>query len=191
MGVAFRNADPMTAAEFFAFTATRADAEKWELIDGEPVLNATATRLHQRIVMNLLMALGRLKDELRPNWEVIPGIGIGLSEQSVPVPDIIVRPDDDLTGVECEDMIVAFEVLSPSTADRDLRWKRKAYASLPSLQHYIVVAQDVVEVVVYDRETGFAERRLERMTSSLDISALGVSVALAAVYRDLNMTEYR
>jgi hypothetical protein len=48
MGVPFLDPRPMNAEEFFAFTATRPDDEKWELIDGEPVLNASATRLHQK-----------------------------------------------------------------------------------------------------------------------------------------------
>ena len=32
---------PMTVEEFYAFTDTRPDEEKWELIDGEPILNAS------------------------------------------------------------------------------------------------------------------------------------------------------
>ena len=31
----------MTIEEFFAFTDLRPDEEKWEVIDGEPILNAT------------------------------------------------------------------------------------------------------------------------------------------------------
>ncbi|MBA4174911.1 MAG: Uma2 family endonuclease, partial [Hyphomicrobium sp.] len=40
MGVPHLDSGPMRAEEFFAFTATRPDDEKWELIEGEPVLNA-------------------------------------------------------------------------------------------------------------------------------------------------------
>jgi hypothetical protein len=53
MGVPSRNPGPMTAEEFFAFTETRPDEEKWELIEGEPVMNASASRPHQRISGNL------------------------------------------------------------------------------------------------------------------------------------------
>jgi Uma2 family endonuclease len=144
--------------------------------------------LHQRIVGNLLMALKRLEQDQKRRgpleWEVLPGIGVRLSSISVPVPDILVRPFDDLQGVECDDMIVAFEVLSPSTADHDLRWKRKAYANLASLQHYIVIAQDAVEVVAYDRSSGFAERRLETIGATLELPAIAALVPLAEIYQD-------
>ena len=53
MGVPHLDSGPMRAEEFFAFTATRPDDEKWELIEGEPVLNASASRLHQKIVGNI------------------------------------------------------------------------------------------------------------------------------------------
>jgi hypothetical protein len=41
MGVPFLDQGPMRVEEFYAFTATRPDEEKWELIDGEPLLNPT------------------------------------------------------------------------------------------------------------------------------------------------------
>lgn len=189
MGVPSRNPNPMTAEEFFAFTATRPDEEKWELIEGEPVLNASASHLHQRIIRNLVTMLARIEDERHPKWEVLPGLGVRISPVNVPVPDVLIRPFDDLlAGVECDDMIVAFEVLSPSTADRDLRWKRQAYAKLASLQHYVVIAQDAVEIVVFDRGDGFAERRLDRLDAQLDLPALGLSLPLAEIYRNTGLS---
>ena len=59
MGVPHLDSGPMRAEEFFAFTATRPDDEKWELIEGEPVLNASASLHHQIIASNLIVALGR------------------------------------------------------------------------------------------------------------------------------------
>ena len=41
MGVPTIKTGPMTVEEFYAFTDTRPDNEKWELIDGEPILNAS------------------------------------------------------------------------------------------------------------------------------------------------------
>jgi Uma2 family endonuclease len=191
MGVPSRNPAPMTAEEFFAFTETRPDEEKWELIEGEPVMNASASRLHQRISGNLFAALKRFEQAQKLDgalaWEVLPGIGIRVSPINVPVPDALIRPFDDLQDVECDDMIIAFEILSPSTADRDLRWKRKAYAGLASLQHYVVIAQDAVEVVSYDRSRGFAERRLEQIDAALDLPALSVSLTLAEIYQDTGL----
>lgn len=174
---------PMTVEEFLAFAETRPDEEKWELIEGEPILNAAPAYLHQRIVRNLILSLGSM--ELPDStWAAIPGIGARLSDISMPIPDVMVRPRDLLKSNICDDMILAFEVLSPSTRKRDLRWKRHAYATLPSLQHYVVIAQDRPEVLAYDRAVGFAERRIADIKGRLDLSALSLSLTLADIYRD-------
>ena len=173
--------DKMTVEEFLAFAAARPDEEKWELIEGEPIMDAAPAYLHQRIVRNLILTLGRLETPALA-WAVIPGIGVRLSDISAPVPDVMVRPRDFLKGVICDDMIVAFEVLSPSTAKRDLRWKRKAYTSLPSLEHYVVIAQDAVEVLAYDRVHGFAERRIGDLRDKVEVPALGATLPLADIY---------
>ena len=185
-GVPPLNPAPMTVEEFFAFTDTRPDEEKWELIDGEPILNASPSELHQRILGNLIYLLKMLeRQELRP-WVAMPGIGVRVSDTDLPQPDVLVRPETaPAPGVstrECDDIIVAFEILSPSTEDRDLRWKRKAYMNLPSLTHYVVIAQDQVETVVFGRESRFPERRLKRIDEILPLPSLGISLPLAEIY---------
>jgi Uma2 family endonuclease len=188
MGIPFNNPEPMTAEEFFAFTATRPDEEKWELIDGEPIMNASASFLHQLIVKNLVIEMARLEAAADPPWISIPGIGVRISDVNVPVPDVLVRPKTPVSGSECDDMIVAFEVLSPSTGYRDLRWKRRAYSSLPTLQHYVIVAQDAVEVLSYARTDGFLERRFERLDLDLDLPSIGISLPLAKIYANIELS---
>jgi len=188
MGAPVRNPEPMRVEEFFAFTDTRPDDEKWELIDGEAILHATPNSVHQTIVANVVGWLYTVRRDRQPTWTAIPGIGVRVSATSLPEPDILIRPKTHLVGRECDDVIAAIEVLSESTADRDLRWKRKAYARVPSLMYYIVIAQDAVEVVMYERKTGFAERRLESLTATLDLPSLGISLPLAEIYRDTDLS---
>ena len=88
---------------------------------------------------------------------------------------------------ETSDVLVAFEILSPSTAERDLRWKRTAYTSLPTLTHYVVIAQDAVDIVVFARAAGFAERHLRSLADTLELPALGISLPLAEIYRDTDL----
>lgn len=191
MGVPFLDQGPMRAEEFFAFLETRPDEEKWELIEGEPILNATPSFSHQMIVSNIIFLLKGAQRRSSGGWWVLPGIGVRLSDVSVPVPDVLIRPDEFIKGVECADMIVAFEVLSPSTSKRDLRWKRSAYATLPTLRQYVVVAQATTEVISFEREDGakdFGERRLTRGDEALDLPAIGVGMSLADIYRDLDLS---
>jgi Uma2 family endonuclease len=179
----------MSVEDYFAFTDTRPDNEKWELIDGEPVLQASPTTRHQRIVLNVSYCLEAIRRERRPSWIVIPGIGVRISDTSLPEPDILIRPDSgNELSRECDDAIVAIEVLSESTADRDLRWKRKAYARVASVMWYVVIAQDAVEVLVYARASNFAEQRLESLAATLDLPPLGISLPLAEIYRDTELS---
>jgi Uma2 family endonuclease len=193
MGVPVIDTGPMTVTDFLAFTDSRPDDEKWELIDGEPVLNAWPSRLHQIIVRNLLILLDGLAAKQGRSWEVLPGLGVRVSNTDLPVPDILVRPNavpkSDPRGRECDDVIVAFEVLSPSTESRDLRWKRQAYATLPSLTHYVVIAQDTVDVVVFVRDAGFVERRLRSSQESVEVPTLNISLGLADIYRETGLGE--
>ena len=187
MGIPTIKTGPMTVDEFYEFTDRRPDEEKWELIDGEPILNAAPSKLHQRIVKNVLIALGALERAQSASWEVLPGLGVRVSETKRPEPDVVIIPrsgaSPDLGERDRSDALVAFEVLSPSTEDRDLRWKRAAYTSLASLTHYVVIAQDAVEVVVFARDNGFAEKRLRSLNDSVDVPALGISLLLAEIYR--------
>jgi Uma2 family endonuclease len=191
MGVPTIKAGPMTISEFYEFTDRRPDEEKWELIDGEPILNAAPSRLHRRIVKNVLFALTLRERELSAAWEVLPGLGVRVSETNRPEPDVIVLPrtgaSRDLASRDRSDVLVAFEVLSPSTKDRDLRWKRTAYTSLASLTHYVVIAQDAVEVVVFARDSGFAEKRLRSLSDSVELPALGIALPLEEIYRGTSL----
>jgi Uma2 family endonuclease len=184
MGVPTIDTGPMTLDDFFAFTERRPDDERWELIEGEPVLNATGSFLHQTIIGNLVYALKSLQRARQAPWSAVPGINTVVSPISAPVPDVLVRANDQLRDWKCDDPIVAFEVLSPSTKNIDMRWKRTAYTSLASLQHYVVVAQDAPELVLFDRRAGFSERRIHGLDATVDLPAIGVSLALADVYRD-------
>jgi len=183
-----RKTEPMSVEEYFAFSDTRPDDEKWELIDGEPILQASPHSRHQTIVGNVLGCLYAIRQERRPSWTSMAGIGVRISANNLPEPDVLIRPKTPQVGRECDDLIVAFEVLSESTADKDLRWKRKAYARLPSLMYYVVIAQDAVEIVVYARAAKFAEQRLESLDARLELPALGISLPLAGIYQDVELS---
>jgi Uma2 family endonuclease len=191
VGVPTIKTGPMTVEEYFAFTVTRPDNEKWELIDGEPILNASPSGLHRQILWNLAILLGTIQRRRQQSWEAIPGVGVRVSDTSLPEPDVFILPAGtirrDPYGRETQDVLVAFEILSPSTAERDLRWKRTAYTSLPSVTHYVVIAQDAVDVVVFAREAGFSERHFRSLDETLELPALGISLPLSEIYRDTGL----
>jgi Uma2 family endonuclease len=195
VGVPTIKTGPMTVREFYSLTDARPDEEKWELIEGEPVLNASPSPMHQWIAGNIFNALRNRARDLGAPWAPFPGLGVRVSDVNRPQPDVPVVPraggSADQLGRDRSDVIVAFEVLSPSTEDRDLRWKRAAYSGLPTLTDYVVVAQDAIDVVVFARNTGFAERRFQSLDASLPLTSLGISLPLAEIYQDMEWVRGR
>ena len=188
MGVPTISLEPFTVEEFLEFTDGRPDDEKWELIDGLPEMNAAPSGLHQRIVGNVMFALMSALRALDSSLIAYPGIGVRVSANKLPIPDVMVSPrGGDMQARDCKDAVAVVEVLSPSTRDKDLKWKHFAYAQVAAVEHYMVIAQDTVEVIVFDRATGFAERRITDAAASLDLPACGVVIPLAEIYRDTGL----
>ena len=189
MGIPRIDTGPMTVAEFYAFTDARPDEEKWELIDGEAVLNASPSDLHQLILKNLVFSLATL-ERRATSWSVIPGIGAFVSNISRPEPDVMILPKSafrtDHPRRDTQDAIVLFEIMSPSTASRDLKWKRAAYASLPALTHYVVVAQDAVDVLVFARDAGFGDQRFRARNDAIVIPTLDIALPLSDIYHEID-----
>ena len=191
MGVPVVDTGPFTVEDFYAFTDRRPDEEKWELIEGELVLNASPAGFHQQIVTNILFSLtGQLRAS-GGRWTAIPGIGALVSNTSRPEPDVMILPrlGSRAQGAKRDtaEAVVLFEITSPSTADRDLKWKRAAYTGMPKLTHYVVIAQDAVDVVVFARENGFAEHRLNSVDAAVAIPALDIALPLSEIYRDIDL----
>ena len=92
MDVSVHKTEPMSVEQFFAFTDTRPDHEKWELIDGEPVLQASPLSRHQTIVANVIGWLHNFRRTQRASWTAIPGIGVRVSSTSLAEPDVLIRP---------------------------------------------------------------------------------------------------
>lgn len=177
----------MTFDEFVAFLETRPDDEKWELVAGRPVLSPSPVYAHQLLVGNLIEDLRAGLRHLVPRLAVIPGIGVKVNERNAPVPDVMVRPLDSLEGSFCDDIVIACEVLSPGTARRDRKWKVDAYAAIPSLEAYLILAPGKVEATLYARTNGFSPVVLSDPGSVLSLGALGVALPLASLYRDTGL----
>ena len=178
--------EQMTIEEFLAFTASRPDEERWELIEGVPVLNPSPVQTHQLVAANIVGWLLAEKRRKRAAWLPLLGVGtrVPASPRSLPQPDVYVQsnPVAGDTPVT-DDALVLFEVLSRSNTKADQAWRRRVYASVPNCQHYVTVSLKAVDVTSFDRSTGWQPRRLKTLEESLDLPALGVAMPLADVYR--------
>ena len=189
--------EQMTVEEFLAFTEQRPDGERWELIEGVAILQASPSKVHQIISSNIVRELGNERKLLKRRWLPLLGVGtrVPISPNSLPQPDAFVleTPDDDEAAYDntTTDALVLFEVISRSNTRRDQAWRRRVYASIPNCQHYVTVHQRRIEVVRYDREADWEATNLKSIDSTLELSALGAALPLAQIYADTPLAKGR
>lgn len=80
-----------------------------------------------------------------------------------------------------EHLKLVFEVLSDCTEREDRSDKFYAYRRLPSLEEYVLVAQDVRRVEVYRRETGW-DLEIYETEGEFNLRSVGLDIAIAEVY---------
>lgn len=180
-----------TIEEFLAFTATRPQEERWELIEGVPVLNPSPIGTHQLVAANIVSFLMAHKRVEAVSWTPLLGIGteVPSSPKSLPQPDVYVQEGAVRDSHVTDDALVIFEVLSRSNTKADRDWRRKVYASVPNCQHYVTVSLKRPEVVAFDRATGWKERKVRDADAALALSALGLAIPLADIYRYTSLAE--
>jgi Uma2 family endonuclease len=131
--------------------------EKHELIDGDVYAMAGASGNHERISLNISRKFGN-------HLEGLPCEPFG-SDMKVKVgsdffyPDVIVDCSfDESEPYYTESPVIIVEVLSKSTRRIDETIKRKAYLTIPSLQEYVLIEQDIVDIEVVRRTEGWQSK---------------------------------
>ena len=100
-------------------------------------------------------------------------------------PDIVVAcTPGELDSYYRDFPVFICEVLSPSTERIDRTEKFDAYRSLPSLQEYLLVHQDLRRAEVFRRRTGWRQEVL-KAGDTIALESLGIEVPLADVYARL------
>ncbi|HYH66678.1 MAG TPA: Uma2 family endonuclease [Urbifossiella sp.] len=176
----------LTVAEYLAIE--RRAEFKSEFHDGEMFAMAGASREHNTVAKNLGGELyGRLKGGPCQTF---------LSDQRVRIartglycyPDLVIVCGEPQYAEEDRDTLVnprvVFEVLSPSTERYDRTVKLRHYKQLPSVQEYVLVAQDQAWCERYARQADGAWTHVEfvGLDATLELTSVPVAVPLADVY---------
>ena len=181
----------MDLDDFEELLADKPRDEKWELIGGRVVRMMVGARWeHNFIIQNLSAGLqSRLRAAGSPCRTLVESFRLkDRSIESSILPDVMVRCGPMAPGTSSvNDPAVLVEVLSDGSVGRDRVEKWRVYQRLASLQHYVLVERDRALVEVFDRQGAAwgAARLLEGMAAVLDLPAIGVSLPLAEIYRDV------
>lgn len=156
----------------------KASSVRHEYIDGDVYAMAGGTKVHNQVAGNFY---GLLRAHLRgtPCRVFIGDVKVHVAwdwRERFYYPDVVVgceAGDTDPYVVEQPKLIV--EVLSNSTERDDRSDKFYAYRRLPSLEEYVLIAQDTLRVEVYRRETGWD---LEVYNAGMEFSLRGIGANL-------------
>jgi Uma2 family endonuclease len=173
----------LTLAEFLAWE--EAQEGKHEFVDGEVFAMAGGTKAHARIALNIVRAL---HGQLAARGCVPFHEGQLRAGGNIFYADVLVACGADaLEGMQFERPVLIVEVLSSSTEQYDRGRKRKHYQEqLPSLQTYVLVAQDAILVEVLRRtKHGWTSDLYTRSDEVLELSDPPCRLTIAEIYEGL------
>lgn len=176
----------MDKTQFFAWGELQ--EERYELANGRIVVLPFVTRNHERVVTNLVIALGQHLDRTR--FDVAHGdFAVETGDRSIRYADVMVEPfDPDGSARSTTNALLLVEVLSPSTMHVDFGEKLEEYKSLPALGTYLICAQNEMRAWVWTRRDGDwpgAPEILEGQDAAVAVPALGIDLSLADIYRNI------
>lgn len=148
------------------------DGKRYELIEGELVLNPAPNTRHQRLQRKFLVALDNYFSAHR-NGEVFNApFDVVLSEDVVLEPDVVVVLKEHAARIGTNNLQgppdLAIEILSPGTRRKDEILKRRLYEHHGVNEYWIVdPEEETVRIYRRDGETFAAGEVVEIITSPL------------------------
>lgn len=153
---------------------------KHELIDGQLYAMTGTSVNHGRVVQNLSRILGNYLLD-RPCEPFVNDIKVRVKDNFY-YPDLLVTCDgDDPDDYYRNAPIILVEVLSKSTRRHDKSHKRMIYQTIPSLEEYLLIEQDFVEVEVCRRKDGWQCRNYF-LGDSFTLDSVDITLDVAELY---------
>jgi len=177
----------MTTAEFLAWPGDES-GRRYQLVDGEVQEMSPANVIHGVIQANLswlcinMVRIAPIPLQVVTEGAIIPALN---AEDNVRVPDLVVGPQDDVSGGQVVNApILIVEILSQSNR-RQTRDNVRAYATLSSVQEIVVVHTTKILVEIHRRdETGawLAKPEYVKPEQDFRLGTIGLRCAVEEIY---------
>jgi Uma2 family endonuclease len=157
---------------------------KREYIDGYVYAMAGARVSHNLIVGNVH---GELRNHLKgkPCQAFMSDIKVKTTKNYY-YPDVLVDCSNlDGNSTYSENPVLIVEVLSKSTRRMDEVIKRAAYKQIASLEEYILIEQDIAEIEVIRRNTGWQSEKY-LLGDSFVLSSIDLTMSVEDIYERVN-----
>lgn len=192
----------MSDRDFRAFQDRQPDGQRWELVEGTPVMMAPPKIMHQRISQNLARLIDDALDAHDPSLTAIqtPGVDLGLGALTlaesgkastyVPEPDIAVIEDSrdpDRRIVSAAIVLVEIVSSTDEVVTSDGRpWvdvKASLYRMHGPCRAVLVVEQERTHIRLWERsEAGWVETLLSHPGDVLEVRCCGLRCDVGDVY---------
>ncbi|MFG2072489.1 Uma2 family endonuclease [Nonomuraea maritima] len=140
-------APPFTVDDVLKFPD---DGNRYELFNGSLVVSPAPTPLHQRAISRLLLILERAAP---PGLECLTTVNVRQSPTDLYIPDLVVVSEAVSDAVDLmfapSDLLLAVEVVSPSTQVHDRATKKAAYAAAGIPLHWRVELDEGPALYIY------------------------------------------
>jgi Uma2 family endonuclease len=183
-----------TPEEYFALE-DRAEF-KSEYYQGEIFSMAGASLNHNRIVRNLTVALS-VAVQQQPYEVFASDVKVSIPEsRSYTYPDVLLLREPPQFAEKRNDTVtnplIIIEVLSESTKDFDRSGKFDLYRMVPSLQEYILVYQDKIQVEQFVKQGAkqWLMQEYDAADEILTFANIPVQLALADIYAKVSFSEH-
>ena len=175
-----------TVEEYLAFE--RSSEEKHEYWDGEIFAMSGASRQHNLVVVNTITSLNA--QLAQQPCEVYPSVmRIKVNAIKYTYPDVsVVCGEPRFADNEFDNLLnptIIIEVLSPSTEKYDRDKKFEHYQGIPSLEEYVLVAQDRTRIEHYVRKSAgdWLYSQATTLEAKVELPSINCTLLLADVYR--------
>jgi len=175
----------MTAEEFLMWVDTRPE-KHWELFNGAPQMQQSQTWGHQEVVLALYrLFYDAIREANLPLFVGTQGMAVKTGPHTAFEPDVVVFSGRMAKAdIIVPKPIIVVEVLSPSTARKDLTVKLAGYFNVPSIEHYLVADWEEQEIIHYRREGSGLAKPVIMREGSLALSPPGLTVDISRVFQD-------
>ena len=182
-----RRRPQLTMEQFHAFRDERPKEEKWELIDGVPMMPPPPTVVHIRIARNLETLLNARLAAVKPDWQADREVGVLLEgdERYNPEPDVTVIDTSVALGqIYVGRFYFVAEVLSESDKKAVLEAKLHYYQDHEHNRCVLFVHQDSVYAEQFDREGAiWRSHQLQDAQAPLIFPDIGTVGRLGDLYK--------
>ena len=186
---AVKNSQALTVADYLS--GELISDVKHEFIDGGIIAMAGASANHGTIAVNVSRKMGNHLED-NPCRIFVSDMKVNVASNFF-YPDLIVDCDfDESEPYFTNSPTIIVEVLSQSTKKKDKTTKRFAYLNLPSLQEYVLIEQDFVDIEVVRRKDDWGSKHYF-LGDDVTFESIGLTLPVAEIYHRVNnedMTEF-